>query len=198
MTLFPASLRYALALAAATLALPASAHDGLHAMTAAAGFLHPLTGLDHLLAMLAIGIWAAQQRPPARVALVLAFPLLIAVGAWWGIGGGAFSGMELGLAGSVAVLGLLIAFAVSVPVASGAAVAGLFALMHGYVHGAELPAGASLLAYGLGFISSTVLLHVAGLGAGAWVNGLHGRAVRSAGAGIAVTGMAMLGLLALH
>src|SRR5688572_30404664 len=69
MPLFPAILRVAIALPATALALPAFAHDGLHAMTAAAGFLHPLTGFDHLLAMLAIGIWAAQQRLPARIAL---------------------------------------------------------------------------------------------------------------------------------
>jgi urease accessory protein len=152
-----------LALAAAAFTTPAFAHTGDHAISLSAGFAHPFSGFDHLLAMLAVGIWAAQHKRAALWVLPLVFPLMMALGALIGVAGMRLPGMEAGIAGSVAVLGLLIAFAVRMPVWAAAAVVSLFALMHGYAHGAELPQGALPVLYGAGFVAATILLHLIGI-----------------------------------
>ncbi|WP_211442000.1 HupE/UreJ family protein [Collimonas humicola] len=130
------------------------------------GFAHPFSGLDHLLAMLAVGLWAAQNKRSALWVLPLAFPLMMAAGALLALAGVALPGVETGIAVSVAVLGLLIAFAIRMPVWAGAAVVSVFALFHGYAHGSELPHGASALWYGAGFVAATALLHLSGLAIG--------------------------------
>lgn len=144
-------------------AMPAFAHEGGHAvMSMAAGFVHPFSGVDHLLAMLAVGLWAAQSRRSTFWVLPLVFPLMMALGAVLGMTLGALPGVELGVASSVAVLGLLIAFAVRLPFAASVALVALFAMAHGYAHGTELPPGASALLYGAGFMVATAVLHLVG------------------------------------
>jgi len=157
------------------------------------GFGHPFSGMDHLLAMLAVGLWAAQNKRPALWVLPIAFPLMMAAGAAMGMAGMRLSGMEMGIAGSVAVLGLLIVFAVRMPVWVSASMVSLFAVTHGYAHGLELPSGASALQYGAGFIAATALLHVLGVAAGWFAGDKSARKlVRVAGAGIAATGAYLL------
>jgi urease accessory protein len=167
----------------------ASAHTGAHTATGfVSGLAHPLLGLDHLLAMIAVGLWAAQQGGRARWAVPAAF-----VGAM-GLGGG-LAGLGWGLphaetviALSVLVLGVLVATRRQWAVAAGMAIAAGFALFHGYAHGLEMPQAASPVGYALGFVLATVCLHGAGV-AGSLV-GRH--AMRAAGIGIAATGLALI------
>src|ERR1019366_320685 len=156
-------------LAAAALfigAVPAaSAHPGPEAATGfSSGLLHPFTGLDHMLAMIAVGLLAAQLRAPRLLpgAFLLAMGLGAAAGRWTG----PLTGLEQGIAASVFVLGLLVALRARMPACAGAAWAGAFALLHGAAHGAEMPASAGALSYGLGFIAATSLLLAAGVAAG--------------------------------
>jgi urease accessory protein len=189
----------AIILLAGLSAAPAFAHPGDHHAGAsfALGFMHPIVGWDHLLAMLAVGLWAAQQ--PRRVAWVmpLAFPAMMALGAYSGVQGAALPWMEAGIAASVAALGLLIAFAVRMPIAGGAAIIALFGYVHGYAHGIEAPAGETLLGYGAGFIAATALLHLAGLLAGIWVTrpAVGGRILRAAGVLVASAGFSLLAFI---
>ncbi|HEY8100861.1 MAG TPA: HupE/UreJ family protein [Burkholderiaceae bacterium] len=161
------------------------------------GFAHPFSGIDHLLAMLAVGIWAAQNKRPALWVLPIVFPLMMAVGAVVAVAGVHFSGVEIGVATSVMVLGLLIAFAVNMPVWAGSMLVSLFALAHGYVHGVELPNGTSALQYGTGFIMATAALHLLGLTVGLSAGDkMAAKVVRIAGAGIGATGVYLLSGLA--
>jgi urease accessory protein len=174
---------------------PVFAHPGdHHALSSfSTGFAHPLFGWDHVLAMLAIGLWAAQQRRPLVWLLPSLFPLVMAVGALVGLSGVALPLIETGIAGSVAVLGLLIAFAVRLPTWASASLVALFAMFHGYAHGLELPQGSSFGFYGVGFIAATALLHLIGLATGLIAQSrLIGNAVRVLGAGMAVTGVYLL------
>jgi urease accessory protein len=182
-------------LVAATLLTPSVfAHSGSdHAIGLASGFMHPLLGLDHLLAMLAVGIWASQYQQPARWILPLIFPLVMALGAAAGMMAFELPGIEPGIAGSVAVLGLLIAFAIRLPVWGSSIAVSLFAMVHGYAHGVELPIGASPVMYGAGFILATFALHGIGLAVGTVANGkAAAKAVRLLGAAIAAAGAFLL------
>lgn len=152
--------------AAFCLLLPSLAHA--HAGAGAAsgfisGFAHPLGGPDHLLAMLAVGIWAAQTGQRPIWAAPLAFVAAMGLGGASGMFGGAVSFGELGIVASVLVTGVLIAAAVRLPTAASVGVVGLFAVFHGQAHGAELPENVSGIAFGLGFILSTALLHLCGV-----------------------------------
>jgi len=166
----------------------ASAHSGDHITGFSNGLVHPLMGLDHLLAMIAIGLWAAQQGGRATWAVPAAFVGAMALGgglAWAGI---ALAHAETGIALSVLVLGLLVATRRQWAVPAGMAIAAAFALFHGYAHGLEMPQAASPVLYGLGFALTTVLLHGAGI-----TGGLAGRhAMRFAGFGFAASGMVLL------
>ncbi|MFZ1181360.1 MAG: HupE/UreJ family protein [Herbaspirillum sp.] len=158
-----------------------------------AGFSHPFSGVDHLLAMLAAGLWAAQNRHSAIWVLPLAFPSMMVVGALLAYAGLSLPAAETGIAASVALLGLLIAFAVSMPLWAGAVVVSLFALFHGYAHGSELPHGSSAVMYGLGFVLATSLLQIVGLGAGLFAGRQSAdRAMRLGGIGIAAAGAYLL------
>lgn len=115
----------------------------------AAVFSHPFTGWDHLLAMTAVGLWAAMLGGRARWLVPSAFVGLMVMGAGMAIGGWVIPGMEQGIAASLCILGLLIAFAVRLPVVEGMGVAGIFAVFHGMAHGAEMPATAGAFSYAL-------------------------------------------------
>jgi urease accessory protein len=131
----------------------------------AAGLSHPILGADHILAMVAVGIWAFQLGGRALVGVPLAFVGCMALGFVFALSGVALPLVEPAILASVVALGLLVACAVKLPVTVGAVIVGTFALFHGYAHGGEI-GGATALAYGAGFVAATALLHVAGLGAG--------------------------------
>lgn len=176
------------------LSFPAEAHL-LDATGAGwgSGFAHPFSGLDHLLAMIAVGIWAAQIGRPALWLLPLAFPTAMAVGGAMGASGIEVPFIEAGIASSVAVLGLLIALAVRPPAAVAAMLVIVFALFHGHAHGTELPEAASPWLYGIGFVLATAILHAVGLGLGALLNTPFGaRSVRLGGLCIATFGVLLL------
>ncbi|HEY8606717.1 MAG TPA: HupE/UreJ family protein [Noviherbaspirillum sp.] len=184
--------RSIIGLAACLLAMPAFAHPGAHHVAGfPAGFLHPLAGWDHLLAMVAVGAWAAQQRRPAWHLLAV-FPAVMASGAVLALAGFVLPHVEAGIAASVLVLGLLVAFSVRMPAAAGAVLVAAFALLHGFAHGAEFPAGASVAGYGAGFLLSTLLLHLGGAFASRSLQAWRLAAVRAAGVGVALSGAWML------
>jgi urease accessory protein len=158
----------ALPLAAALVlaALPAEAHPG-HAFGGwAGGFAHPLTGWDHLMAMVAVGLWAAQHEGHARWMIPATFVSLMAAGGAAGTLGLALPGVEAMILISVIVLAFLVFARRRLPLAAGMAVAGLFAFFHGFAHGREIPAAAGLASFGLGFLCATALLHGAGYAIG--------------------------------
>jgi urease accessory protein len=130
------------------------------------GAAHPLTGLDHLCAIFAVGLWAAQRGGRATWLLPLSFIGTMVVGATVGIFSSPVAAVDQGIAASVLVLGLLIAFATDFPLILSAALVALFAVLHGHAHGTEMPATASGFAYGLGFAGSTSGLLVCGVGTG--------------------------------
>lgn len=175
-------------------ASPAFAHVGGHAsMSFNDGFWHPISGLDHFLAMIAVGIWAAQMKGNAKWLLPLTFPLMMIAGALPAFLGMPIPGVEVGIAASVLVLGALIAAAVRVPVLGGTGLIALFALMHGAAHGAELPHQASAAYYTAGFILATALLHLVGLYIGLLGNSKAAmQSLRLGGATIAVAGTVLL------
>ena len=161
------------------------------------GFTHPLTGLDHILAMVAVGIWGTQLRKPAIWLLPVTFPLVMSIGGALGVRGVPLPGVEIGVAASAAVLGLMIVLAARPPIYVAAVLVGAFAIFHGYAHGVELPKAAYPLAYGVGFVLSTGLLHLTGIALGLterWPAGV--KALRGMGAGISLAGVyLLLGLL---
>jgi len=145
----------------------ALAHSGSHEASGfTAGFGHPLTGLDHLAAMLAVGLWAAIGFRRQAWLPVAVFPVFMACGAAAGMGGVNMPGVETGIATSVLVMGLLVATQARLPANTGMSLVGVFALFHGSAHGAEMPALSSPLLYGGGFLLSTAALHLGGVGLG--------------------------------
>lgn len=145
----------------------ASAHSGGDiAGGFTSGFIHPIKGIDHLIAMVAVGLWGAQLGRPLIVALPLAFPMVMALGGVAGIIGLPMIAVELGIAFSGLVFGLAIVTAFRAPVWLAIALVGAFAVFHGYAHGTELPVAAEPLAYGIGFVVATGLLHLAGIAFG--------------------------------
>lgn len=151
----------------ATLALPATAHTG-HAGDAMflQGLLHPLTGIDHLLTMVAVGVWASQNGGRALWLLPASFIAMLCGGAVLGMAGIELPAVEAGIAASVAVLGLLVLLNTRVPAVAAAILVGVFAVLHGHAHGTEMPQAADPLLYSLGFILSTAMLHAAGIAIG--------------------------------
>jgi urease accessory protein len=155
------------------------------------GLMHPLTGWDHLLAMFAVGLWAAQQRGRAIWQIPLAFVSVMVLGGILGVTGVYMPGAELAIAISVLALGGLIATKTSFAPTLSMMVVGAFALFHGYAHGHEMPASASALPFSIGFVISTVTLHGLGIGAGLGLRN-QPRAMRFAGATIAACGLCLL------
>jgi urease accessory protein len=174
------------------LSVPALAHTGDAAGVVGgfvSGFTHPIFGWDHVIAMVAVGMWGAFLGPPAIWVLPVVFPLVMAFGGALGVLGVPLPAVELGIAASAVVLGLLIAFAVRSPLWVAAIVVGGFAIFHGHA----LPTAASPLVYSLGFVIATGLLHLLGIAFGLLIGRPAGAmAVRTGGAAIAVAGLAFL------
>jgi urease accessory protein len=182
-----------LAIVAAVAPGSAFAHSG----DAAGGFLggvaHPLFGPDHVVAMVAVGLWGAFLGPPAMWLLPVVFPLVMALGGVLGIVGLPLPQVEIAIAASAIVLGLMVALAARPSLWIAAVLVGGFAIFHGYAHGAELPAGSDPVAFSLGFVIATGCLHLAGIAFGLlarWPAGLM--AVRAAGGAIAVAGVVFM------
>ncbi|PKR48631.1 HupE/UreJ family protein [Thalassospira povalilytica] len=185
---------FAMAVLAAT---PALAHTGAGTVSGfASGFGHPIGGLDHLLAMVAVGILASQQGGKSVWLLPLSFVGMMIVGGILGIANVALPFVELGIVGSVIVLGAVIALGKHLPTGAAMALVGLFAVFHGHAHGTEMPATASGIEYGIGFAVATAALHAIGLGLGMSVKKLAEKAapvaVRAGGGAIAAAGVFLL------
>ena len=158
-----------------------------------AGFLHPVLGWDHVVAMVAVGLWGAFLGLPAIWVLPVVFPLVMAFGGALGVAGVRLPGVEIGIAASAIVLGAMVATATRPPLPLAAAIVGAFAIFHGHAHGTELPDAANPIAFSLGFVISTGLLHVCGIAFGLLVRWPAGRlAVRAAGGLIALVGVGFL------
>ena len=182
----------------ATLALLpglAQAHPGHNVSGLAAGITHPLMGMDHLLAMVAVGLCGAKLGGAARWLLPLLFVAVMLVGGALAMAGVHLPGVELGIVGSVIVLGALLVVVQRGQTAPVALLVAGFSLFHGYAHGAEMPAAAGALSYALGFAVATAALHAAGLFGGLWlqerkaarvVMGSLGALISLAGVGMAV------------
>src|ERR1041384_4746448 len=176
---------------------PALAHDIEGAGGFLAGLSHPLFGPDHVIAMVAVGLWGAFLGAPAIFLLPIVFPLVMAFGGVLGILGLPLPAVETGIASSAIVLGLMVALAARPPVWVAALLVGAFAIFHGYAHGKELPDGANALAFSAGFVIATGVLHLTGIAFGLLVRFPIGRlAVRGAGGAIALAGLAYLSGLA--
>jgi urease accessory protein len=182
------------AVATVSFSTAALAHVGDHShMSFTEGLLHPFSGLDHVLAMVAVGLWASQLGGRALWLLPLTFPAVMALGAALGLSGVTLPWVEIGIAGSVMVLGAVVALALRPSLAISIPLIGAFALLHGYSHGVELPASASALSYGAGFIAATLMLHAVGIATGLIAGRLPVRfAARTAGGAIAVLGVVLL------
>lgn len=159
----------------------------------ASGFAHPLGGLDHVVAMVAVGLWGAFLGAPAIWLLPVVFPLVMAVGGVLGIVGVPIPSVEVGIALSAVILGLMVAVGVRAPIWLAAVIVGAFAIFHGYAHGAELPSGANVLGYSAGFVLATGMLHLAGIALGLLTRWKAGEwIVRGAGAAISAAGLMFL------
>lgn len=163
--------------------------DGSAAHALTHGLEHPFVGFDHVLAMVAVGLWAVQLGGRALWMVPASFVTAMAIGGAMGVNGVALVGAETGIAMSVLMLGLFILATVRMPVWAGSLIAGLFAICHGHAHGTEMPVDASALVYALGFMVSTALLHGAGIAAGS-LTGKYAdtRLVRLAGAAVMMIG----------
>jgi urease accessory protein len=182
----------------------AAAHTGHDAGTAAgfaAGFAHPFGGIDHLLAMIAVGLWSAAALPAGRrwtaPALFLGAMAIGAVAATAATAALPFGGsLEVLIAASVLALGTLLALGARAAPAAGCALTVSAALLHGAAHGLEMAAGTSFAAYAAGFGAATALLHATGLGAGAWMAAARASLLRHTGVLIALAGLALLAVRA--
>ncbi|GGJ27505.1 hypothetical protein GCM10008938_12040 [Deinococcus roseus] len=157
------------------------------------GFSHPLTGLDHLLAMVAVGIWATQLKGKAVWAVPATFVLLMLLGGVLGMLGMALPFVETGILASVLLLGLLILLQARFSLMSSMALVGLFAVFHGHAHGAEMPATATGLQYALGFVLATAGLHLSGLAVSLLLKRLlPAQTLRYTGLGVLLGGLSLM------
>lgn len=170
----------------------AMAHPGHGDNGLMAGFGHPIGGLDHLLAMLAVGLWAAQQNGAARWALPCTFVGTMLIGGVLGFAGVELPAMESGIAASVLALGLAVALAVRPPLVLAVAATAAFALFHGVAHGLELPEMSSPWAYAAGFVVATAALHAVGYAVVRLLPQAAAPLVRLAGAASAAAGVWLL------
>jgi urease accessory protein len=187
----PATPTTLLALAFLLAAPSAFAHEQTGA---AAGFLtglrHPVSGLDHVLAMIAVGLWGAQLGPPAVWLLPVIFPMVMAFGGFLALVGVTVPGVEIGIGVSALLLGAVVMLEAKPSLAAAAVLVGVFAIFHGHAHGSELPPGQSGLTYSIGFVTATGLLHAVGIAIGLVHRWPPGRvALRVAGAAVALSGL---------
>ena len=190
-------IRVFASLACLAAASPALAHTGSVAGGFAGGFLHPVLGPDHLVAMVAVGLWGAVLGPPALYTLPIVFPLVMAFGGLLGIVGVPLPGAEIVIAISAILLGMAVALVARPPLWIAAVLVGGFAVFHGYAHGTELPPGADALAYSAGFVIATGCLHLLGIALGLLTRWPDGAVVaRGLGWLIAFTGLVYLSRLA--
>jgi urease accessory protein len=189
------------ALGAILLPTAAFAHTGVGETSGfMPGFSHPISGLDHILAMVMVGVFAWQLGGRALWLVPTSFVLMMAVGGTLGVFGIDVPFVEIGITLSVIVLGLGVALGVKTPAVVAMAVVGLFAIFHGHAHGAEMPEDAGGVAYAAGFMIATALLHIAGIGIGFGIGKAgerHGPMVVKASGGVAaIAGVGILtGLL---
>jgi len=178
----------------ALLAGTVSAHEvGGIAGGFASGFMHPILGWDHVVAMVAVGLWGAFLGSPAIWILPVVFPLVMAFGGALGVLGVPIPAVETGIAGSAVVLGAMVAFALRPPIWVAAVIVGAFAIFHGHAHGTELPEAANPLTYSVGFVLATGLLHLGGIAFGLLVRWPAGKlAVQAGGGAIALAGVGFL------
>ena len=158
-----------------------------------AGFMHPILGWDHVIAMVAVGLWGAFLGMPALWLLPVVFPLVMALGGALGVMGVPLPGVEVGIAGSAIALGGMVACAAKPPIWLAALIVGTFAIFHGHAHGTELPDAADPMAFSLGFVVATGLLHLCGIAIGLltrWPLGIT--AIRVLGGAIALGGFGFL------
>lgn len=178
----------------ATVAVPALAHvEAGQATGFLTGFAHPFSGLDHILAMVAVGLWGAQLGAPAIWILPVTFPLVMAFGGFLGLIGVDLPGVEIGIAVSAVLLGAAVMTERRISLYAAAALVAFFAIFHGHAHGTELPPGQSGLLYSLGFVVATGCLHAIGIAAGSvhrWPSGKI--ALRIAGGGVSLGGLYFL------
>lgn len=176
--------------AAPTLALAHPGHE--HSTSFMSGFMHPMGGLDHLLAMIAIGLWAASMGGKALWAVPAAFVGTMILGGALGMAGLQVPFVEQGILLSVILMGALLVGSARFSVSTCAAIAAVFAFFHGAAHGMEMPLSAHGVEYALGFAGATVLLHVVGMGLGKTLVRIQAPIVtRIAGGAIAVAGLVM-------
>jgi urease accessory protein len=170
--------------------------DPLHAVGFVHGFAHPMGGLDHILAMVAVGVFAFVLGGRALWLVPLSFVGMMVVGFALGLNGVNLPFVELGIALSSVVIGGAAALKAPMPVAGAMTLVGVFAVFHGHAHGAEMPESAGGLAYAAGFVAATAALHVAGIGAALGVSrlvGRHGQVIaRIAGGVFALGGIGVL------
>ena len=167
---------------------PAHVEEG-RAAGLLAGLHHPTSGLDHVLAMIAVGLWGAQLGSPALWLLPVTFPMVMAFGGALGLAGFPLPGVELGIALSALALGIVVLCEARPPLLAAAALVGFFPIFHGHAHGTELPAGQSGVLYSIGFVVATGCLHAAGIGIGLIHRWPAGRVImRGAGAFVALAG----------
>jgi len=178
------------------LLLPASAMahvQGGEVTGIISGIKHPVSGLDHVLAMIAVGLWGAQLGAPAIWLLPVIFPMVMAFGGLLGLMGVNLPGIEIGIALSAIALGIAVFREVQLQLWLAAIMVGFFAIFHGYAHGAELPPGGNGLLYSIGFVVTTGLLHATGIAIGVIHRWSAGRmALRAAGGGVALAGVFFL------
>lgn len=157
------------------------------------GLLHPVSGPDHVLAMLAVGMWGAQLGAPAIWILPVTFPMVMAFGGMLGLMGLTLPGAEIGIALSAVALGFVVVREARPRLWVAAVLVGFFAIFHGHAHGTELPAGADALLYSIGFVVATGCLHLTGITIGLIHRWPAGRmALRAAGAAVVVAGVGFL------
>lgn len=176
--------------------LPAFAHiTADHHHSFSAGFTHPIFGADHVLAMVAVGLWASQisshnNQKTALWAVPLAFVSFMAIGFLMAALGAGLPFVEPAILASVIALGLLVAIAARMPTSAASAIVGIFALFHGYAHGTEMH-GANAVEFGIGFVAATMLLHIAGIALGLGLTRLSTGLSRLLGGLTAVAGLSL-------
>ena len=160
------------------------------------GFGHPISGVDHVLVMVAVGLFTAHLGGRGLWAVPLSFVSMMVVGGAFGMAGIGLPFVEIGIGLSVVILGLAVAIGYRMPTAAAMAMVGVFAIFHGHAHGAEMPESASGLAYGIGFVLTTLMLHVSGIGFGLAISKLsdafENRILQAAGSAMALAGVAIL------